>query len=131
MHFFYLDESGDTGTNLADQAQPIMVLGGISLRDEGWNKTYTEYMNLIDTFFSGNIPARFELHANEMLSPSGDGVFSGRSMNDRSQLAKDVIDLIEARKHGFHYIAFDKAAMQKATCGIAMQYDTGNPYLLA
>lgn len=130
MHFFYLDESGDTGTNLGDQAQPVMVLGGISLRDEGWNKTYTEYMKLIDAFFSGNIPTGFELHTNELLSPNGDGVFSGHSMNDRSQLAKDVIDLIEERKHGFHYIAFDKVAMQNATCGIAMQYDSGNPYLL-
>jgi hypothetical protein len=130
MHFFYLDESGDTGTNLDDQAQPIMVLGGISLRDEGWNKTYTEYMKLIESFFSGNIPDGFELHANELLSPNGDGLFSGRSMNDRSQLARDVIDLIEDRKHGFHYIAFDKAAMQNATCCIAMKYDTSNPYLL-
>lgn len=95
MHFFYLDESGDTGTNLADPAQPVMVLGGISLRDEGWNKTYTEYMNLIDTFFSGNIPSRFELHANEMLSPNGDGVFFGRSMNDRSQFGKMSLTLLK------------------------------------
>jgi uncharacterized protein DUF3800 len=57
VHFFYLDESGDTGTNLGDSDQPIMVLGGISLRDEGWNKTYAEYMKIVDSFFSGSIPA--------------------------------------------------------------------------
>lgn len=130
MHFFYLDESGDTGTNLGDQDQPVMVLGGISLRDEGWNKTYTEYMKLIDAFFTGNIPAGFELHANQLLSPNGDGVFSGYPMHTRSQLAKDVVDLIDERKHGFHYIAFDKAEMQNTACCTTMPYDTGNPYLL-
>lgn len=35
MHFYYLDESGDTGSNLNDPDQPVMVLGGISVRDEG------------------------------------------------------------------------------------------------
>ncbi|WP_143814354.1 DUF3800 domain-containing protein [Lysobacter spongiicola] len=35
MHFFYLDESGDTGANLADPNQPIFVIGGVSVRDEG------------------------------------------------------------------------------------------------
>ena len=130
MHFFYLDESGDTGTNLSDPDQPIMVLGGISLRDEGWNKTYTEYMKIVDSFFSGSIPAGFELHANELLSPSGNGVFAGHSMQTRSQFAKDVVDLIDERKHGFHYIAFDKGAMQNTTCQISMPYNTGNPYLL-
>jgi hypothetical protein len=130
VHFFYLDESGDTGTNLGDQDQPIMVLGGISLRDEGWNKTYTEYMGIIDSFFNGNVPAGFELHANELLSPHGNGVFAGHPMQTRSQLAKDVVDLIEERKHGFQYIAFNKGAMQNAMCQIPMPYDTGNPYLL-
>ena len=130
MHFFYLDESGDTGTNLGDPNQPIMVLGGISLRDEGWNKTYTAYMGIVDSFFSGSIPVGFELHANELLSPNGDGAFAGHPMQTRSQLAKDVVDLIDERKHGFHYIAFDKEVMQNTTCQIPMSYDTRNPYLL-
>jgi len=39
VHFYYLDESGDTGPNLNDPDQPVMVLGGVSVRDEGWNQT--------------------------------------------------------------------------------------------
>jgi len=130
MHFYYLDESGDTGTNLVDQNQPIMVLGGVSLRDEGWNRTYQEYTNLIDSFFSGSIPDGFELHANELLSPNGDGFLTDYSMDDRSGLAKDVIDLIESRSHGYHYIAFDKAAMLQNGCGANLSYDVRNPYLV-
>jgi hypothetical protein len=34
MHFFYLDESGDTGENLLDKNQPIFVLGGLSIADK-------------------------------------------------------------------------------------------------
>jgi hypothetical protein len=41
MHFFYIDESGDTGANLLDPHQPIMVVGGISVRDKAWNTTQT------------------------------------------------------------------------------------------
>ena len=42
MHFFYIDESGDTGKDLLNPEQPIMVLGGISLSDEKWNNILEE-----------------------------------------------------------------------------------------
>ena len=41
MHFFYLDESGDTGANLQDAQQPIFVLAGLSIADKKWNNTKT------------------------------------------------------------------------------------------
>jgi len=39
MHFFYLDESGDSGCNLDDEQQPIFVLAGLSVADKKWNNT--------------------------------------------------------------------------------------------
>jgi hypothetical protein len=39
MHFFYLDETGDTGTDLKNAEQPIFVLGGVTVRDKGWRMT--------------------------------------------------------------------------------------------
>ena len=35
MHFFYVDEAGCTGDNLQNADQPIFVIGGVSIRDEG------------------------------------------------------------------------------------------------
>lgn len=130
MHFFYLDESGDTGKNLLDPQQPIMVLGGISLRDEGWNQTRQQFDGIIDRFFGGSVPADFELHAHELLSPAGEGHFSGRSMADRCALVHQVLDLIENRKHGVHFVAFDKQKVSAIPCGVTLAYNPSRPYLL-
>lgn len=63
MHFFYVDESGDTGANLADEHQPIFVIGGISVRDEGWNTTQEHLARVVAEYFHGNVPDNFELHS--------------------------------------------------------------------
>lgn len=111
MHFFYLDESGDTGANLADPQQPIFVLGGVSLRDEGWNKTYADLTAIVLTYFGGNVPEGFELHGYELLSPTGEGPFAGHELQQRLELVKALIGLVVARKHHVQYIALDKSRL--------------------
>lgn len=51
MHFFYLDESGDTGDDIRSAEQPVMVLGGIAVRDEGWRKTTEDVRDILEEFF--------------------------------------------------------------------------------
>lgn len=130
MHFFYLDESGDTGKNLLDPDQPVMVLGGISLRDGGWNKTRERFDALTNRFFGGNVPVDFELHAKDLLSPRGDGAFAGRSMEERCGLVTDVLDLLDQRKHGVHFVAFDKKKVHSTSCGLSLAFNPSRPYLL-
>lgn len=130
MHFFYMDESGDTGANLADKDQPIFVLGGISLRDEGWNKTHAEWQKRIISYFAGNVPAGFEMHSCDLLSPEGEGFFEGHAIERRLDLANQAIDLILERKHDVHLIAFDKARMAENKCGSDLNFDPKIPYLL-
>jgi len=79
MHFYYLDEAGCTGSDLTNQEQPIFVLGGISVRDEGWYETQKPMAAIIEDYFGNDIPQNFELHADQLLSPSGDGPFSGHA----------------------------------------------------
>lgn len=133
MHFFYLDESGDTGANLADAQQPIFVLGGVNLRDEGWNATYAALAGVINGYFGGPPPAGFELHGCELLSPNGEGPFAGHPIARRLQLVRDLLGVIEERKHHVHYLALDKqrlaAALATATPGIPIHAST--PYTLA
>lgn len=131
MHFFYLDESGDTGRDLDNQEQPIMVLGGISLRDEGWNKTTEEFHTIVHNYFHGSVPQDFELHAYELLSLDGRGPFEGHPMGDRLHLACDVLDLILTRKHGVHFIGIDKQAVKNSRCGVSLPFNPMCPYLLA
>lgn len=131
MHFFYLDESGDTGKDYENTEQPIMVLGGISLRDEGWNTTQSEFDQLLTKFFGEQPPADFELHAQDLLSPSGDGPFAGMPMEKRCGLVRDVISLIETRKHSVHFVGIDKKKLIGESCGAAVPFDATVPYLIA
>lgn len=130
MHFFYLDESGDTGRDLRNPDQPIMVLGGVSLRDEGWNTTRQEFEQLITDFFGGEFPDNFELHAYDLLSPEGGGPFGGIELERRTQLASDVLTLLERRRHNTHFIAFDKRLVDEIDCGLALAFNPSRPYLL-
>ncbi|MCL4455487.1 MAG: DUF3800 domain-containing protein [Deinococcus sp.] len=131
MHFYYLDESGCTGTELLDSQQPIFVLGGVSIRDEGWNATQEALRERITAYFGGTIPDEFELHAEELLSPNGDGPFKGHDRDRRSAFAKSILRLIAEKKHNLHLIGLDKQKMANTQCNACVPYDVRTPYLLA
>lgn len=131
MHFYYLDEAGCTGRDLTNAEQPIFVLGGISVRDEGWHRTQQSLQTLLNQYFSNNVPAQFELHADELLSPNGDGPFAGHERDRRNSLAKDILGLLGQRSHAVHLFALDKSRMRQHTCDVELSYDPTTPYLLA
>ncbi len=118
------------GADLENPDQPIFVLGGISLRDEGWNKTHSDWQNILNEYFEGKLPDNFELHSYELLSPNGDGPFRGDDINKRLQLVDKAIDLLINRKHGIHFIAFDKAKINTTACEATLTFDPKCPYLL-
>lgn len=131
MHFFYLDESGDTGGNLADPSQPIFVLGGLSVADKKWNNTKESLDQVIDAYFKGAVPANFELHATELLSPNGQGPFNGHAIADRLALVRKLLGLLDDLGHYAHYFAIDKAKAAPIDCEFAANYNTKIPYLVA
>ena len=130
MHFFYIDESGDTGRNLSDPEQPIFVMGGVNLRDEGWNRTQQEFNQMLSDYFNGTIPDEFELHSYELLSPNGRGPFENHPMEDRTALAEAALNLIHDRSHGIHLISFDKGKITDIPCGVSLAFNPSRPYLL-
>ena len=131
MHFFYLDESGDTGGNLADAGQPIFVLGGLSIADKKWNNTKESLDKIISDYFNGALPANFELHATELLSPTGEGPFIGHAIGDRLTLVRKLLDLLDELGHNAHFIAIDKSQVAVNECEFATHYNAKNPYLVA
>lgn len=131
MHFFYLDESGDTGTNLNDQHQPIFVLAGLSVADKKWNNTQERLDRIITDYFEGEVPQGFELHSIELLSPNGEGPFAGQDIERRLQLVRDLLGLIDGLGHHIHYFAIEKQILRDTDCGYQTIYDTKTPYLTA
>jgi hypothetical protein len=131
MHFFYLDESGCTGADLESEEQPIFVLGGLSVRDEGWNKTQQDFASLIDDYFHGNLSANFELHGSELLSPNGEGPFEGHALDRRLNLASKSLDLISKRNHSTHVFAIQKSKVIETACEVDLLYNPSIPFLCA
>lgn len=131
MHFYYLDEAGCTGADLNNAQQPIFVLGGVSVRDEGWNRTQEDFVNIIKAYFAGNVPAGFELHTEQLLSPNGEGPFANHVRDRRNQLAKNLLSLLNSRSHDVHMFAIDKQKLACETCAIEMNYNLKTPYLVA
>lgn len=132
MHFFYLDETGCSGADLNPAQEPIFVLGGISVKDQGWVATTEAIEGIIERYFAPNsVPAGFELHAHEMLSPSGEGPFAGHDRIRRNQLAFDLLDLLQTRSHQIHFVAIDKTKLAAEADGTEHEiFDARIPYLL-
>ena len=133
MHFFYLDETGCSGNNLHDNQEPIFVLGGISVKDQGWVKTYKSYNKILTDYFDvPELPDSFELHANELLSPDGEGAFLGHTREKRNKLTKDILKLLKTRKHKVHFIAIDKEKLHDNVTGSETDnFNPREPYLLS
>ncbi len=130
MHFYYLDETGDTGTDLLNAQQPIFVMGGLCISDEKWNPTQQKFAKLIGKYFGGTVPANFELHSHELLSPNGDGPFAGHTRARRNNLALDILNILVDHSHHVHLIAFCKKTLHASSCSLALPFDPKNPYLL-
>jgi len=131
MHFFYLDESGDSGCNLDDAQQPVFVLAGLSVADKKWNNTKDALDKRVAEYFDNSIPKNFELHSHQLLSPKGEGPFAEHSIEERIKLADDLLELIDSLGHHVHYVAIDKEKMKEAECDYEAVFDLSNPYLLA
>ena len=56
MHFFYLDEAGCNLRDLQNDEAPIFVLGGIIVKDKGWNRTHGDF----ETIINNAVPDNFE-----------------------------------------------------------------------
>lgn len=131
MHFFYLDESGDTGANLTDAAQPIFVLAGLSVADKKWNNTKESLDKIVSDYFKAAVPANFELHATELLSPNGEGPFAGHAIADRLTLVRNLLGLLDELGHYAHFFAIEKSKIAASKCEFATHYNEKNPYLVA
>jgi hypothetical protein len=132
MHFFYLDETGCNGADLNPAQEPIFVLGGISVKDQGWVATTEAMEGVVNAYFgAAGPPAGFELHAHQLLSPNGEGPFAGHDRPRREALAFALLDLLHTRSHQVHLVAIDKVRLAAEADGTEhAEFDARVPYLL-
>jgi hypothetical protein len=69
MTLVYLDESGNTGTNLQDTQQPIFVLAALLVPETSWQGLENELSDAIQRIFPGKLPIDFEVHAADLINP--------------------------------------------------------------
>jgi hypothetical protein len=130
MHFFYLDETGDTGTDLENAEQPIFVLGGVTVSDKSWRKATDAVQDIITDFFNRAVPDGFELHAHELVAHQGP--FAEHSQEDCNALALALLDVVIDLKHRTHFVAIDKRLLLEHADGEEHNIiDCKAPYLLA
>lgn len=125
MHFFYLDEAGDTGTNLSEQ--PIFVLGGLSVSDEKWKTLEDSFRKLLQDFLGENWNDDFELHSEKMRNRQG--VWEQFTFDQLNALTHDILDLVISNGHKIHFFAINKQIMQSESIE-NYPYDI-NPYFFA
>lgn len=77
MHFLYIDEAGSTGGDLKAAQQPVFVMASLVVSDEKWRRANQAVRDKLEDYLGEAIAPGFELHAYELLSPNGDGPFSG------------------------------------------------------
>lgn len=110
MHLIYLDESGNSGTNLSDPQQPIFILGALPIPEEKW-KALVEKTEILKASFSKKLGRPFEIHAHEISSGRGD--FRSIGLKDRLEFIHSALDLIIEFEIPFLYRAINKKPYAK------------------
>lgn len=113
MHFLYIDEAGNSGANLHDADQPVFVMAGLVVSDEKWHGTKAVIEAKLLTFLEGVLPPNFELHACQLLSPTGTGPFAGLDREIRNALALDLLNLITERSHSLLLVPIYKSSLEQ------------------
>jgi hypothetical protein len=129
VYLIYLDESGNTGLNLNDPAQPVFVLCAMAVAEEVWQPLEHALAAAVTKHFPvASTDPNFEVHASELRS--GSGPFRGMSVSDRV-IARDVLMDI-GKQYGIRLIhrAIEKkryAAWQSNRFGSGIQINLHVP----
>lgn len=101
MHLVYLDESGQTGANLADPVQPIFVLGALVVPECVWLSLERDLQAAIEAHFPEPRPDDFEIHATE-ISNARKPYFKRFPVATRLSFRDDWFRI--AQRHGLKFI---------------------------
>src|SRR5258708_7078102 len=111
MHLIYLDESGQTGTNLRDIVQPVFVLGALIVPESAWLGLEKDVQTTIEKYFPPPRPDDFEIHATEISNPRH-GYFRQFAIADRLAFRDEWLRIAQKHALKFIYRAISKKRFQ-------------------
>lgn len=111
MHLVYLDESGNSGTNLSDAQQPVFVLGALLVGEEKWHALEKAIEGVIAEFFPPPRPLEFEIHAAGLRN--GKGFFRQFSVAHRLAFRDRCLTIAVETNLTFVYRAIEKKRFLK------------------
>ncbi len=129
MHLVYFDESGNSGTNLADPQQPVFVLGALIVPESLWQTVEAQLERALDQHFPPPRPAAFEVHAGDLRQGTGD--FRGIPLAQRLALRDDWLRIANRHQLRFIYRAITKTRYERWMKSALGTHITVNPHLAA
>ena len=106
MYILYADESGHTGTDYDNAAQPIFSLSGIAVDDSDWY----DLNHIIENEkiqISSNLK-NHEIHATEIFNPKKDSIFFKNTIEENLLIMEKLVDLIVQLKIPIFLSSIDK-----------------------
>jgi hypothetical protein len=128
MHLIYLDESGNTGTDLDDRQQPVFLLGALIVPEDRWQSLESDLEGAIEKHLPEIAASGAEIHAAELRG--GRGHFKGIDVASRIAMRDEWLQIAHAHELRFVYRAIVKKRFQK-WMHEALPNITINPYLAA
>jgi hypothetical protein len=129
MHLIYIDESGNTGKNLADPQQPVFVLGALVVPETSWQPIETALEAAIANHGPKTLGGEDEIHGGDLRQ--GTGVFKGVAVADRLKLRDAWLQVAIDHKLHFIYRAIIKKRYERWVASTFGPGVTVNPHLAA
>ena len=129
MHLVYLDESGNSGSNLGDAIQPIFVLCALVVPEDCWQQLELNLAKIVEERWPSPRPDGFEIHTSELLNPKTDAFRIAPAR--RLTFMRQWLTLATQRNLKVLYRAIEKQRYQK---WLLARYGSGvviNPHIVA
>lgn len=129
MYLIYFDESGNSGTNLADPQQPVFVLGALIVPETTWQAVEADLEKSLDRHLPPPRPVRFEVHAGDLRQGTGD--FKGVPISTRLSIRDEWLQLAAKHELRFIYRAITKSRYERWMKSAFGHNISVNPHLAA
>jgi len=129
MNLVYIDESGNTGTNLRDAQQPIFLLAAMILPETKWFSLEQKFFEIAERYLGRKLSYPFEIHAADLKS--GRGIFKDIPLKQCLSFRDEILQLLLDNEVAIIYRRIIKAKFE-AFCN--ENYGPGikvDPYVMA
>ena len=129
MYLIYFDESGNTGTNLADAQQPVFVLGALIVPEKLWQAVEMDLEASLDWHLPPPRATTFEIHAGDLRQ--GTGHFKGVPVGTRIAIRDEWLRIATRHQLRFIYRAITKTRYERWMKSAFGSNISVNPHLAA